>query len=371
MTAAFAQVNTRGPAWMSVDEARRLADPDLRRRAWDVRAALTELLPTAQLDARLALHVVKGAEPSPFARTDAAYPSIRGGHRGLFAHTLEGPKATALTELAGLWQAKLGQPAPFDGFDPARQALLAVRTTGYDRDALILSAVDRRTGEVGAPTALEMGGVTFFIGEADFERLVGPKATFGATAYDFASIDYRAVIDRVLDGSRSLALGNPYAPLPAAQEAALRGAADAAVAAAGLAGLTVVMSPPVVAAQEALPGNVLTHAQAITAALAVFVNDTDNGSSPLSIEREKVLNESGGAALDAAGEALARQRLLDHLRAPDTRLRALDLDEEPEGGPGPEARRVIQLDIPGQSGHVHWALLDRAGVAPPELISFN
>jgi hypothetical protein len=79
------------------------------------------------------------------------------------------------------------------------KALLAVRTTGYDRDALILSAVDRRTGEVGAPTALEMGGVTFFIGEADFE---GPRATFGATAYDFASIDYRAVIDRVLDVSR-------------------------------------------------------------------------------------------------------------------------------------------------------------------------
>jgi hypothetical protein len=337
--AAFAAVNTQGPAWLSAAETRAIADADLQGRVWNVRAQLGGGLSDAQLESRMTLHVLKNVEPSPFQRTDKVYPAVAGGQEGASAHRVTGERAEALAELATLWNAKLaaGGPAPFPGFDPATTELLAVHTTHYDNEVLRVSAVDRATGKAGAPFALELGQVTYFIDQPDFTRLVGSLASFGTTEYSPWTIDHRAVIDRLLEGTQPLDIGNPYTSFSPAQAAALTTQAQAAVISAGLTGLTLELSPPVIAAQEALPGNQLTHAQALTAALQAFRTSTVDGSSPRSLVRQAMLDELGTATLTPAQEAEVTTRLRDLLRQPSTRLRALDLDEEPEGGPGTAA----------------------------------
>ena len=372
--AAFAAVNTQGPAWLSAAETRAIVDTDLQGRVWNVRAQLAGGLSDAQLESRMTLHVLKNVEPSPFARTDKIYPAVAGGQEGAFAYRVTGERAEALAELATLWNTKLGAsggPPPFPGFDPATTEVLAVHTTHYDNEVLRVSAVDRATGKSSAPFALELGQVTYFIDQADFTRLVGSLTSFGTTEYSPWTIDHRAVIDRLLEGTKPLDVGNPYTGFSPAQAAALTTQAQSAVISAGLTGLTLELSPPIVAAQEALPGNQLTHAQALTIALQAFRTDMVGGSSPRSIVRQLMLDELGVTTLTPTQEAEVDTRLRDLIRQPSTRLRALDLDEEPEGGPGPQHNWVIQLTIPGLSDDSHWAVIDRSGTQPPSLISFN
>jgi hypothetical protein len=179
------------------------------------------------------------------------------------------------------------------------------------------------------------------------------------------------VIDRLLAGTKSLDVGNPYVDFDPAQAAALSAAAAAVVASAGFTGLTLRLAPPVLAAQEALPGNALTHAAALTIALEALTTNTVGGSSPLSIARQIAMDEAGTTTLTPAIEAAAAARLAQLMARPTTSVRALDLDEEPEAGPGTRDHWVIQLEIPELSDDVHWAVVDRKGVAPVEVISFN
>lgn len=370
VSSALAAVNTTGPAWLSVAETRKIADADLQGRVWAVRARQSPLSGAA-LEARMRAHVTENAEPSPFVQTGALYPSVAGGRAGLFAHRVSGERAGQLAEIAQLWAAKFGAPDPFPGFDPSRSELLVARTTGYDRDSLVVSAADRASGTIGAPFTLEMGQIFFALAEADFTRLVGSKESFGANEYSFWKIDYRAVIDRLLAGTKSLDVGNPYVDFDPAQAAALTSAANAVVASAGFTGLTLRLAPPVLAAQEALPGNVLTHAAALTLALEALTTNTSSGASPLSTARQIVMSEAGATTLTPALDAAARARLATLMAQPTTAVRALDLDEAPEGGSNTRDHWVIQLEVPGLSEDVHWAVVDRKGVAPVELISFD
>ncbi len=367
---AFAAVNTAGPAWLSAAETRKIADADLQGRVWAVRARLSPMS-SASIEARMREHVVGNAEPSPFERTGAVYPSLAGGRAGLLAHRVTGPRAQQLAEIAQLWATRFNAPDPLPGFDRNKSELLVARTTHYDRDSLIVSAVDRATGAVGAAFTLEMGQIFYALDEADFSRLVGTKESFGADEYSFWKIDYRAVIDRLLADTNSLDVGNPYAGFDPAQAASITAAANAAVANAGFLGLTLHLAPPVIAAQEALPGNVLTHAQALGIALRALTTDTVGGSTPLSIARQIAMDEAGAMTMTPAIEAAAAARLAQLMTGPRTVVRALDLDEEPEGAPGPRDQWVIQLEIPELSDDVHWALVDRKGVAPVQVISFN
>jgi hypothetical protein len=370
VSSALAAVNTTGPAWLSLAETRKIADADLQGRVWAVRARQSPLSGAA-LEARMREHVTENAEASPFVRTGSVYPSVAGGRTGLIAHRVSGERAGGLAELAQLWAAKFSGPDPFPGFDTSRSELLVARTTQYDRDSLIVSAVDRASGAIGAPFTLEMGQIFFALDEADFSRLVGPKESFGASEYSFWTIDYRAVIDRLLAGTKSLDIGNPYVDFDPAQAAALSNAAHAVVATAGYSGLTLRLAPPVLAAQEALPGNVLTHAAALAIGLQALTTSTIGGSSPLSIARQIAMDEVGSTTLTPAIEAVAAARLAELMSKPTTAVRALDLDEEPEAGPGTRDHWVIQLEIPELSDDVHWAVVDRKGVAPVEIISFN
>jgi hypothetical protein len=370
VSSALAAVNTTGPAWLSLAETRKIADADLQGRVWAVRARQSPLSGAA-LEARMRAHVTENAEASPFVRTGTAYPSLAGGRAGLLAHRVNGERAGTLAEIAQLWAAKFNAPDPFPGFDTSRSELLVARTTHYDRDSLIVSAVDRASGAVGPPFTLEMGQIFFALAEADFSRLVGTKESFGASEYSFWKIDYRAVIDRLLAGTKSLDVGNPYVDFDPAQAAALSAAAAAVVASAGFTGLTLRLAPPVLAAQEALPGNALTHAAALTIALEALTTSTVGGSSPLSIARQIAMDDAGTTTLTPAIEAAAAARLAQLMARPTTSVRALDLDEEPEAGPGTRDHWVIQLEIPELSDDVHWAVVDRKGVAPVEVISFN
>lgn len=370
--AAFAAVNTQGTEWLSAAETSRLSDPDLKARVWNVRARMTSGLSDAALERKMTAHVAANSEPNPFVRTGATYPAANSGSAGLFAHRITGDRANALVEISRLWNGRLDLPDVLAGFDPDEQDLLAVRTTHHDREALILSTVDRRTGQVGAATIpLTIGEIYHFVSEADFTRLVGPKESFGADEYSYWKLDHRLVMQRLVEGTRKVDVGNPLVGFPDDRAQAIVAEVDAAVARAGLTGMKVVVAPPVIAAQQALPGNTVTFGEAVSKALDALMTSVVDGSSPLSICQQVLMDQAGTTTLTPDIAAAAQARLKDHVTRPTTTLRALDLDEEPEGGSGPEKHWVIQLDIPELSSDVHWALVDRTGREPVQLISFN
>ena len=257
------------------------------------------------------------------------------------------------------------------GFDPKKSQLFVVRTSDFDNEKLIVSAIDRRTGAAARPFVLELGTIFARVPEATFVALLGPLSRFGATRYDFFDLDYKQLSPLLLNGSRDVELGNPLRAIPAARVTAVETSVRDAVTSAGFPRATVHTGGPSLVAQEQLPGNAISAAEAVRRGLASFLTDATDPDSPLGILIERVRDERGESIPSAATQQEARRCLEVFLDDPLTRLRLLALDEEPEGGPAVRQRWALQMENDTLSATIHYAIVDRTGVQPTTNYGFN
>ena len=370
----FSRVNVRGPTWLSEQETRQIVDSGLQLRVWQARDAL-RFLDDAALRASAVAVVRTHAEPVAGIRTGKPIPAIDSGSHGLAGHFVDGPAAERLAALANAWNIPddNGNPTPpqLPGFDPKKSQLFVVRTSEFDNEKLIVSAIDRRTGAATRPFVLEIGTIFGRVPESTFVALLGPLSTFGATRYDFFDLDYRQLSPLLLAGSRDVDLGNPLRAIPAARVTAVETSVRDAVASVGFPRATVHAGGPSLVAQEQLPGNVISAAEAVRRGLASFLTDATDPDSPLGILVERVASERNETTPSLATQQEARRRLEVFLDDPSTRLRFQGLEEEPEGGPAVRDRWVLQMENDTLSATVHFAIVDRAGVQPTTNYGFN
>ena len=377
---ALSRVNTAGPHWLSLAETQRVAPPALQARLWQARAAVVTpaALPDGQLAQSAASYIALHVEAEAGARTGKALPALESGDRGLQAHLVSGPAAARLAALAHEWKGidDFGNPLPpaFPGFDPDKTSLFVVRTTQFDNERLFVHAIDRASGAVRPPAReMQLGEIFHRIDEPTFVRLVGPLTSFGATRYDFASLDYKLLSPALLAGSLDIDIQNPLRSVSPARVAQLETEVRQVIAAAGFPGATVHVAGEALDRQEALPGAVVSAVEAVRRGLESYLTVGADPESPLGILVERVREERHEPANQpsAATIAEARRRLEGFLNRPTTHLRLLNLEEEPEGGPTVRDRWAFEARIDDLSATIHWAIVDRKDIAPTYNYGFN
>jgi hypothetical protein len=129
---------------------------------------------------------------------DSVFPAVDSGEEGLRAYVLEGAAAERLVAFTKAWFPTRPAVRSFR-LDPARQAIVAVRTT-FDEEGLFCAVLDRATG-AGRVLGLELGVVdlSYTLDQAALDRLVPGMG-------DIEDVDHMDLIDRLVAGGTEVDL---------------------------------------------------------------------------------------------------------------------------------------------------------------------
>lgn len=136
------------------------------------------------------------AEAFVKANLGGKFPELDDGEMGVSAFALTGQKAQNLFELAKLDDARIT-----DSFDPAKQMVVALRTTN-DEETLFVSLVDKATGKGKVLTEIAFVDLPYGITQAQFDKLIP-----GMNGAKMDDADHYDVIDAVVKGAKDLDIG--------------------------------------------------------------------------------------------------------------------------------------------------------------------
>jgi hypothetical protein len=136
------------------------------------------------------------AEAFVKANLGGKFPELDDGEMGVSAFALTGQKAQNLFDLAKLDDARIT-----DSFDPAKQMVVALRTTN-DEETLFVSLVDKATGKGKVLTEIAFVDLPYGISQAQFDKLIP-----GMNGAKLEDADHYDVIDAVVKGAKDLDIG--------------------------------------------------------------------------------------------------------------------------------------------------------------------